>query len=179
MTRTIAAAFALLATTVSVAGAAPPLVVSVTVRVGKHPAGVAIAAGSLWVTNDVDNTVSRIDPVTETVTGTVALRGKGYPDPKFAAVDDDTLWILARNGTISKIDARTGELAATLAVPGDALGIAVIGDSVWATSFDEYRCNKTCFSRLSRIDTRTNRVTGKFTSRHQREWPSVSARSGS
>jgi streptogramin lyase len=47
-------------------------------------------------------------------------------------------------------------------VPGDALGIAVVGDSVWATSFDEYRCNKTCFSRLSRIDTRSNRVTGKF-----------------
>ena len=40
------------------AGAAPaPLRISGTVPTGKHPGGVVLAGGSLWVTNDVDNTV--------------------------------------------------------------------------------------------------------------------------
>ena len=160
----VALAVAVLFLTATVAGAGlAALRVTVTVHVGKHPAGMAIAAGSLWVTNDVDNTVTRVDPAAGTVTGTIALRGKGYPDPTFTAVGGDALWLLARNGTVSKIDLQSGELVATLSVPGDALGIALVGDSVWVTSFDEYRCNKTCFSRLSRIDTRSNRATGTFT----------------
>jgi len=149
---------------VTAGGSAGSLVVGSTTPVGKHPAGVAIAAGSVWVTNDVDNTVSRIDPVAGKVTATVALRGRPYPDPKVVAVSDGQLWVVApTTGTVSRIDPQTGGLVATLTVPASAGGIAAEGTTVWVTSFDPYRCRANrCFSRLTRIDTRSNRVTGTF-----------------
>ena len=149
---------------ITAGGSAGSLVVGSTIPVGKHPAGVAIAAGSVWVTNDVDNTVSRIDPVAGKVTATVALRGRAYPDPKVVAVSDGALWVVApTTGTISRIDPETGGLVATLTIPGSAGGVAAEGTTLWVTSFDPYRCSANrCFSRLTRIDTRSNRVTGTF-----------------
>src|SRR5262245_53766773 len=98
--------------------------VSTTIATGKHPSGALIAAGSLWVTNDVDNTVSRIDPDTNAVAQTIALRGAGFPDPAFETFDGKAVWVVApTTGTVSRLDARTGALTATTAVPGLALGI--------------------------------------------------------
>src|SRR5690349_10437639 len=126
---------------ITAAGVAGSLVVGSTVPVGKHPAGVAIAAGSVWVTNDVDNTVSRIDPVAGKVTATVALRGRAYPDPKVVAVGHGALWVVApTTGTVSRIDPETGGLVATLTVPASAGDVAVEGTALWVTSFDPYRC---------------------------------------
>lgn len=138
--------------------------VSSTVTTGKHPSGVVAAAGSLWVTNDVDNTVTRIDPATSTVTQTIPLRGKEYPDPSFAAFDGHAVWVVApTTGTVSRLDARTGALSATTAVPALSLGIAFANGSAWVPSFDPYRCSgNRCFSRLTRLDARTARVTGRF-----------------
>ena len=74
--RTLLLALALVATTVGLARAATgTFAVAAAVPVGKHPAGVAVADGMLWVTNDVDNTVSRIDLTTDRVTATVPLGG--------------------------------------------------------------------------------------------------------
>jgi YVTN family beta-propeller protein len=163
--RTRALAVAVVAVALVAAGSSSAsLIVASTIPVGKHPAGVAVAAGSVWVTNDVDNTVSRIDPATGEVTDTIALHGAGYPDPTFVAVSDDALWVASRStGTISRIDLRTGELAATLSVPGDVLGLVVHGTALWVPSFDPYRCaGNRCFSRLTRIDARSNKVAGKF-----------------
>ena len=72
-----------LAATIGVTVLAAPGTLSVgnAIPVGKHPAGLAVAAGSLWLTNDVDNTVSQVSPATNTVTRTVHLRGRNFPDP--------------------------------------------------------------------------------------------------
>jgi YVTN family beta-propeller protein len=138
--------------------------VSGTVATGKHPSGVVAAAGSIWVTNDVDNTVTRIDPNTKTVTRTIALRGADFPDPTFAAFDGRAVWVVARTtGTVSRLDARTGALTATTTVPGLALGIAFADGSAWVPSFDTNRCSgDRCFARLTRLDGRTAGVTGRF-----------------
>jgi YVTN family beta-propeller protein len=118
----------------------------------------------LWVTNDVDNTVSRIDLTTDKVTRTVTLGGKGYPDPAFTATSDGTLWVAARStGTISRIDTQTGKVTAALTVPANVDGLSVVGDTLWVTSFDPYRCSSNhCFSRLTRIGTLSANVTGQF-----------------
>jgi len=163
--RSLASAFVLLALVPSLAGASlRSLGVSSRVATGHHPSGVVAAAGSLWVTNDVDNTVSRIDPATNTVTRTIALHGKEYPDPTYVAFDGHAVWVVApTTGTVSRLDAQTGALTATTAVPGLALGLAFADGSTWVTSFDPYRCSgNRCFSRLTRLDARTARVIGKF-----------------
>jgi YVTN family beta-propeller protein len=147
------------------AGASPgPLRISATVPTGKHPAGVALAGGSVWVTNDVDNTVSRINPATNAVTATVKLHGANFPDPSFVAAGEGALWVVAHTtGTVSRLDLRTRRVTATGAVPGGAGGIALDAGSVWVTSFDEYKCSSNhCFSQLTRLDSRSARVTGTY-----------------
>jgi YVTN family beta-propeller protein len=147
------------------AGAASsPLRISGTVPTGRHPAGVVLAGGSLWVTNDVDNTVSRIDPATNSVTATVKLRGANFPDPSFIAAGEGAIWVVARTtGTVSRLDLRTGRLTVTGAVPGGAGGIALDAGSAWVASFDPYKCsNNHCFSQLTRLDPHSARVAGTY-----------------
>jgi YVTN family beta-propeller protein len=137
---------------------------TVAIPTGKHPSGVVVAAGSLWVTNDVDNTVSQIDLATNAVARTIALHGRAYPDPAYATFDGSAVWVVARTtGTVSRIDARSGQVTATTEVPGLALGIAVVDGAVWVPSFDPYRCSgNKCFSRLTRLDAQTAGVTGRY-----------------
>jgi len=163
--RTLLLALALVATTVGLASAATgSLTVAAAVPVGKHPAGVAPADGMIWVTNDVDNTVSRIDLATDKVTRTINLGGKGYPDPAVTATSEGTLWVAAPStGTISRIDTQTAKVTATLTVPARIDGLSVVGHSLWVTSFDPGRCSSNrCFSRLTRISTLSASVTGQF-----------------
>jgi streptogramin lyase len=165
MSRMLVSAVVLFALAAGIAGAgARPLTVSTAVATGKHPAGVVAAAGSLWVTNDIDNTITRVDPGTNKATGTIALHGKGYPDPSVAIAADGALWVVAHTtGTISRVNLQTGTVTATTSVPGLALGIAVADGSVWVPSFDPYRCSgNTCFSQLTRLDARSARVTGRY-----------------
>jgi streptogramin lyase len=163
--RRILAALALLAAAASPAAGAPgALVVGKAIPVGKHPAGVAVAAGSVWVTNDVDNTVSQVDPATGAVVRTVRLHGRDFPDPSVAVVGGGSVWVAApTTGTISRIDPKTGALLATLSAPAAVDDVLVADGSLWVASFDPYRCSgNRCFSRLTRISTRTNLVTARL-----------------
>jgi streptogramin lyase len=162
--KTLTTAIAALALVAS-AGAAPSgLTVAKAIPVGKHPAGLALAAGSLWVTEDVDNAVARVDPATGAVTGTVRLRGADFPDPSFAVAGGDSLWVAARTtGTLSRVDPRTGKLVSTLKVPPVVDDLLFADGSLWVASFDPYRCaGDRCFARLTRIDPRTNAVSAVF-----------------
>jgi DNA-binding beta-propeller fold protein YncE len=148
----------------SAVGATPALRVSATVPTGKHPAGIAVAAGTLWVTNDVDNTVTPIDLATGTARPPLHLGGRGFPDPSAATGADRTVWVAARTtGTISRIDTSTSTVTATLAVPEIVGGLALGGGSLWVTSFNPYRCSgNRCFGRLTQIDARSAHVVGRF-----------------
>ena len=42
--------------------------VRATVAVGRNPADIAVCAGSVWITNFLDTTITRIDPATGTAT---------------------------------------------------------------------------------------------------------------
>ena len=154
-----------LSSAVSVAGAASsPLHVTASIPVGKHAAGLTASAGTLWVTNDVDNTVTPIDPATGKGGSPIHLGGRGFPDPSNTISGDGSVWVAARTtGTISRIDPGTSKVTATLTVPELALGLALANGSLWATSFNPYRCSgNRCFSRLTRIDEGSAKVTGRY-----------------
>jgi streptogramin lyase len=161
-------ALAALASAACIAGAATsPMHVVASVPVGKHAAGIAATAGSLWVTNDVDNTVTPIDLATGEAGSPIHLGGRGFPDPRNAISGDGSVWITApTTGTISRINPATSKVTATLTVPELALGLALDDGSLWVTSFDPNRCSgNRCFSRLTQIDARTATITGRFQAR--------------
>jgi YVTN family beta-propeller protein len=58
---------------------------------GRGTSGVAAGAGSVWVTNTIDGTVSRIDPGTAEVVDEIDVGGR----PREVAVGADGVWVTA------------------------------------------------------------------------------------
>ncbi len=57
--------------------------------VGRAPVGIAYGAGSVWVANSGDGTVSRIDPTTSKVVATIPVGN----NPRGIAVGDGKVWV--------------------------------------------------------------------------------------
>lgn len=72
----------------------------------------AVGEGAVWVTGG--SALSRIDPSRNEVTGTVELG-----EPQGLAAGDGSVWVANRagNGTLSRVDSKTMDVAATLKVP--------------------------------------------------------------
>jgi YVTN family beta-propeller protein len=62
---------------------------TVTIPVGSHPSAIAYGAGSVWVTNAGDGTISRIDPATNNVTKTIKVGN----DPEGIIVGEGRVWV--------------------------------------------------------------------------------------
>jgi YVTN family beta-propeller protein len=116
--------------------------------VGRAPAGIAAGAGSLWVTSNLDGTVTRIDPDTARVAGVVDV-GDG---PVGATVAAGVVWVAnTEDGTVSRIDPARGRTTHTIDVGRGPRAVAAGEGAIWvANSLDD---------TVSRIDPATRRVT--------------------
>jgi YVTN family beta-propeller protein len=133
-----------------------------TIKTSGNPLDIAAGAGALWVGNgglkrpsETKVSVSRLDPDTTEITRTVRLphtpdRGgwqtSGHPG---IAVGAGAVWAGNREGTISRIDPRTGKLVAT--IDTFARRIAAGREGVWVVGLDS--------NTITGIDARTNEVT--------------------
>ena len=116
------------------------------VDVGNDPAGLAVGAGALWVSDSTDNTVHRI--ASGAVTDTIPM-GNG-PGP--IAAGAGAIWVAnSRDGTVARIDPATRSVKAEIPVGRLPSGIAVGAGAVWVAN--------SLSGTVSRIDPRTNRVT--------------------
>jgi YVTN family beta-propeller protein len=115
---------------------------------------VAIASGpsGVWVANQGDDTVQRIDPVSGNVTRTVPVGGL----PDGIAVGLGAVWVAnGQDGTVTRIDPATGQPSGPIFVGAGPAGIAVTPSAVWvANSLD---------LNVMEIDPVALRVTGTFT----------------
>jgi DNA-binding beta-propeller fold protein YncE len=76
--------------------------VMATIPVGLDPNGIAVGAGLLWVANQGDGTVTRIDPQPNAVTGQPWSVGTGPADIVIAA---GAAWVANnRDGTVVRIN---------------------------------------------------------------------------
>ena len=119
-----------------------------TISVGNDPSAIATGAGSVWIADATDNTVTRVDPATEgAVIGTTSV-GQG---PNGLAVGAGAVWVAnTQDDTVSRIDARTGTLTDTIPVGRRPIGVAVSDGAVWVAN--------SVSGTLSRIDARTKEV---------------------
>ena len=98
-----------------------------TVNVGNGPRAIAVGAGSVWVANNLDGTVSRIDPRTNTVTATIPT-GSG---PNDVAAGPSAVWVANDvDGSLTRIDPATDRVAQTVRIENRPQGLALAGDSV-------------------------------------------------
>jgi YVTN family beta-propeller protein len=96
------------------------------IRLGSHPRAVVVAEGSVWVVNNGDDTVSRVDPVSAK---SVTIRvGKGALS---IAAGEGAIWVTnLTDKSVSRIDPGTN---AVTSIPLDSapIGIAVGEGAVW------------------------------------------------
>jgi YVTN family beta-propeller protein len=101
-----------------------------TINVGNGPRAVAVGANSVWVANNFDGTVSRIDPGTSTVTATIPT-GRG---PSGVAVGARTVWVANEvDASLTRIDPATNRPVLKIRLSNPPKGLALAGGSVLVT----------------------------------------------
>lgn len=103
-----------------------------TIRVGRGPAGLTVAAGFVWVANSREGTVSKVDPALREVVEKIDLGGH----PGGIDAGTSTVWVADREGdAVSRIDLATGEVeGAPIEVGPEPGAVAVGGDAVWVAN---------------------------------------------
>jgi len=98
-----------------------------------RPSDLALGAGAVWVTNDLNNTVSRVDPASNEIERIIPV-GSG---PSRVAFSEDGVWVSNRfEDTISRIDPATNQVVETVRIDGSPGALAASDGVVWiADSF--------------------------------------------
>ena len=108
------------------------------IAVGQSPTGLAFAGGSVWVTNQTDSTVERIDPSSGAVLATKSTLGV----PTGIAAGDAGLFITTGYGVaggksqLLAIDLSSNEVSPACSTPGGPRALAVGAGAVWAANSD-------------------------------------------
>jgi YVTN family beta-propeller protein len=101
-----------------------------SVDVGNEPSAIAAGAGSLWVTNSADGTVTRIDPAT--LVATTIPVGHG---PDAVAVNAAGVWVAnAGDNTLVRIDPDTGAVTATARVGDGPAAVLATATALWVAN---------------------------------------------
>ena len=121
------------------------------IPVGRGPGGVAVAAGEIWVANQLDGTVSEVNPTAGAVVATIGV-GNG---PDAVASGYQSVWVAnVTDGTLSRIDPASGRVLATIPLGGTPAGLAAGDRGIWVTRPDT--------GQLLLVDPRANRVSRVF-----------------
>jgi hypothetical protein len=137
--------------------------VSAAIPVGVSPQAVAVGHGAIWVYNDMDGILSRIDPATNAVVVTIPiatpldltrlpsdLLGERLANPDLA-IDGTSVWaIKPEEQAVVRVDPQMNTIIATVPLEARAVSIAVDGASLWASHWES--------SSITRIDTATGAV---------------------
>jgi YVTN family beta-propeller protein len=92
------------------------------------PVAVAAGEGAVWVANQLDDSVTRIDAGSGRVGSTLDVGREPVP----LAARDGVVWVANRlDGTVSRIDARTNRVTTTVEIGEAVEDIGVGGGGVW------------------------------------------------
>ena len=101
-----------------------------SVGVGNGPSAIAAGAGSVWVTNSADGTVTRIDPTT--LVPTTFPVGHG---PAAVAVNAAGAWIAnAGDNTLVRVDTGTNAVAGTTRVGDGPTAVLATPTALWVAN---------------------------------------------
>ena len=105
----------------------------------------AAGTGSMWFPIDDLGAVARLDPATGAVTAMIATGDPGVleglkTDPHGVAAGDAGVWVArAAARAVSRIDPTTNTLAETVPLPVIPYVLALDGNTLWVTSFEDDR----------------------------------------
>jgi hypothetical protein len=113
--------------------------------------GVRVGLGAVWTLSPSRNEVTRIDPAAGTTVATIMVGA----NPLAMAVDEEAVWTLNGDGTMSRIDPAGNNVAATITLgePVQSGAIAFGGGFVWVRGSN---------TLLFKIDPATNQVVARY-----------------
>ena len=136
------------------------------IPVGRGPAGVVVADGEVWVANELDGTVSEVNPGSETQVAVIPA-GIG---PDAIAAGYGSVWVAnITSDTLSRIDAISGDVVSTISLGSAPDAIAVGDGAVWVTSQET--------GELLRVDPADNRISRAIAVGHSPDGVAVGAAS--
>ncbi len=123
-----------------------------SIPVGRNPSSIAATADYVWVVNDTDGTLSRVDTATKHVetigrlpeVGIVTTDERGYA---YVSGFDDAL--------VSQVDPESLRVVKRYTVTSRATGLAVGGGSLWVVD--------RLVNKVKRVDLATGEIEGTFT----------------
>jgi YVTN family beta-propeller protein len=119
-----------------------------SVSVGNSPSALATGAGGVWVTDDVDNTVTRIDPASANAVTAATPVGRG---PSAVATGAGAVWVAnTQDNTVARLDPKTAVVSGKTRVGRRPTGVAVGEGAVWVAN--------SLSGTVSRIDPRDGDV---------------------
>ncbi len=143
--------------------------ITARIHIGPHASHVIIEGGFAWVVDDLGGALIAVDTRTNRVSMNVPMRPTGELRPFGVTGGDGSLWVVLAESTeyyanpknrpsqLVRVDPASGEVLATIPVPGNATGVAVGGGAVWVVSTLEpitiYRIDPTTKRVAARIDT--------------------------
>lgn len=126
--------------------------IGMPIPVGKAPFGIAASAEAIWVSNYLDGSVSRIDPITNAVVATIPVGDS----PFGIAAGFGSIWVANVNdGKVYRIDPAANLAATSVQTQPSATGITIGAGAVWVS----YCGCGGAQGVVSRIDPATNMVT--------------------
>ncbi len=109
------------------------------VRLATVPDALAAVGGALWICECEHGRITRFDPEADSVLGTHEFEQRGFvlPDPRQASqgpvsVSERSVWLLdGVNGTLTRLDASTGEAGRPVGIPRGVEGYDFGIGSLW------------------------------------------------
>lgn len=99
-----------------------------TIEVGTRADEVAATETAVWITNGVDGTLTRIDPVTNVIESVVT----GLDSPDEVAATDEAVWVTSYSaGSITEIDPDTNEIVGHVVTAFGPRALTAVGSTAW------------------------------------------------
>ena len=118
--------------------------------VGRDPSAIATGAGSVWVANRLDGTISRITRARQEV-ATIPVGG----EPTGLAFGAGTLWVAdGRGRKLSQLDPGQNKVVQQYDVGNATVAVAVGSDAIWAASATD--------ATVARVDLKSGEVTKRI-----------------
>jgi serine/threonine-protein kinase len=99
-------------------------------QVGRSPREMAADDTAVWVANEGDNTLSRLEPATGQVGPTLALPER----PLALAYADGFLWVALASDEVVKVDPDGGEITTRLATGRKPAALLFAGGRLWVAN---------------------------------------------
>jgi YVTN family beta-propeller protein len=106
-----------------------------TIPVGRGPRFTAIGGGSVWVLNQADGTVSRVDPASNRVSATIRVTSVPVQGGDMA-FGGGFAWARISDSLVAQIDPTTNRVVRRLGTPMGSGSVAADDDAVWISAHD-------------------------------------------